>query len=101
MAVRRSGRAKAVVEIWFKKSAPIEGFWLEPVILGHDGGLAARPPVRYTLRVEGELRLSFFLCPGRASQAIAYKCEGDTPGDERGGDGEKRQRAPLLGAEGP
>src|SRR6266536_896770 len=35
-------------------------FWPRPTILRHDPGLAARPPVRYTLRVA---RSGYFPCP--------------------------------------
>ena len=47
-------------------------FWPRPAILRHDRGLAASPPVRYTLRVEGSgLSVPLLFCPGWTGSLLA------------------------------
>ena len=46
---------------------PVPRFWLRPAIVWHDPGLAASPPVRYMLKVEGRSLLSIF-CPLRTDE---------------------------------
>jgi RimJ/RimL family protein N-acetyltransferase len=54
---------------------PISRFWHWPAILLHDSGLAASPPVRYILRVEGE-GISF---------PVIVRCERTTSSRSSGG----------------
>src|SRR3954447_253327 len=51
---------------------PVPRFWLRPAIVRHDPGLAASPPVRYMLKVEGRsLPFPFFVRCARTSSGIA------------------------------
>jgi 8-oxo-dGTP pyrophosphatase MutT (NUDIX family) len=47
-------------------------FWLQSAIVRYDPGLAARPPVRYMLIVEGNGSLPFFVSTGLAYAGSAY-----------------------------
>ena len=58
LAARWSARSNALVLRGFvgefgNPAGMAWSFWLRPPILGHDRGLAASPPLRYTLGVEG------------------------------------------------
>src|SRR6266487_456086 len=59
-------------------------FWPRPVIMRHDPGLAASPPVRYTLKVEGVSTLHSLCRPLWTDNLLA-----------------KRRRAPDGGIAGP
>src|SRR6266516_2148754 len=74
-------------------------FWPRPAIMRHDPGLAASPPVRYRLKVEGSayspataplrgcgLQISAF-CGARPQPEIRARCQNRTPGLAQGRDG--------------